>query len=67
MSKRNPDICPYCGHEILDDNQEYCDYCGLDIKKEEVPDNQKSSGSCLGSIGTVLFIIILIILLVTRK
>ena len=65
MAKRNPEICPYCGHVILDDDQEYCDYCGKDIEKED-PDNKKSSGSCLGSTVTLLFIIFLIILLVTK-
>lgn len=29
--KHNQGICPYCGHVIIDDNQEYCDYCGMDI------------------------------------
>jgi len=67
MAKRNPEICPYCGHVILDDNQEYCDYCGSDIEKEEESDNRKSSGSCLGSILIILFIIFLIVRLVTNK
>ena len=65
--KKNPEFCPYCGHVILDDNQEYCDYCGSDIEKEEVPGNRKASGSCLGSIGTLLFIILIIVLLVMKK
>ena len=64
--KHNQGICPYCGHVFIDDNQEYCDYCGMDIEKDEVT-NKKDSGSCLGSIGTVLFVILLIILLVSRK
>lgn len=66
MARRNPEICPYCGHVILDDDQDYCDYCGTDIEKENLPD-RASSGSCLGSIGTVLFIILLIIFLVSKK
>lgn len=54
MVKKTPDICPYCGHVILDDDQEYCDYCGMDIEKEEVPD-KKASRTCLGIIGTAFF------------
>ena len=67
MVKKNPEICPYCGHVILDDNQEYCDYCGSDIEKEEVQENRKSSGPCLGSIGTLLLIILIVFLLVMKK
>ena len=63
---RNPEICPYCGHVILDDNQEYCDYCGMDLEKEDVSE-KKASGSCLGGIGTILFVIMLIILLFVKK
>ena len=67
MAKRNPEICPYCGHVILDDDQEYCDCCGMDIEKEEVPD-KRASDSCLGGIGTVLlFIFLMIIYLVAKK
>ncbi len=65
--KKNPEICPCCDHVIFDDDQEYCNWCGMNIEKEEILDNKKSSGSCLGNIGTVLFIIILIILLVLKK
>ena len=66
MPYNKSETCPYCGHIILDDDKEYCDYCGMDIEKEEVPD-RKASGSCLGSIGTILLIVLVIILLVTRK
>lgn len=65
--KKNPEICPYCGHVILDDDQEYCDYCGSEIEKEEVPDHSNSSGSCLGSIGVIIFIFLLIIVLIAKK
>ena len=60
MTKKIPEICPYCGHVILDDDQEYCDYCGSDIEKEEIPDNKKSAGSCLGVLMTVFFVFLLI-------
>ncbi|SMC43402.1 hypothetical protein SAMN06297397_0941 [Aristaeella lactis] len=63
--KRNPEICPYCCHVILDDDQEYCDYCGMDIE-EEVP-GEKASGSCFGSIGTFILVILLFIYLVAKK
>lgn len=66
MAKRNPEICPYCGHVILDDDQEYCDYCGMDIEKVEVPD-KKASGSCLGSVGSVLLVFLLIIYILLKK
>lgn len=67
MAKKNPEICPYCGHVILDNDQEYCDWCGMDIEKEETHDKQAASGSCLGSIGTLLLLILIIILLVMKK
>ena len=64
--KRNPDICPYCGHVILDDDQEYCDYCGMDIEKEEIS-SKESSGSCLGSLGIVILIILLIVCFLAKN
>lgn len=67
MAKKNLEICPYCGHVILNDDQEYCDFCGMEIEKEYVQDNEKPSGSYLGGIGTALFIILLIIYLVAKK
>ena len=33
MAKADTEICPYSGHVILDDDQEYCDWCGSEIKK----------------------------------
>lgn len=66
MAKKNPEICPNCGHVILDDDQEYCDYCGMEIEKEEVP-GKKQSGSCLGSLCTLALVVFLIIWLVSKK
>ena len=64
--KRNPDICPYCGHVIVDDDQEYCDYCGMDIEKEEVEDNTKH-GSCLGRLVFLMLIIIILAKILLKK
>lgn len=64
--KRNPDVCPYCGHVIVDDDQEYCDYCGMDIEKEEVPENTKH-GACLGRLFLLMLIIIILAKILLKK
>lgn len=67
MARKNPDICPYCGTVILDEDQEYCDGCGMEIEKEDIPEKQPAFRSCLGSFCSLLILILAIILLLTER
>ncbi len=65
MAKRNPLVCPFCGHTITSEDQRFCDWCGEKIEKEEVPEGR--SGSCLGSLLTGIILLLLLIGLMMKK
>lgn len=59
--KKNLELCPYCSHVILDDNQKFCDYCGYEVEKYKFPDRkashkQKTSRSMITNVIKLSFL-----------
>ena len=64
MSMKDSFICPYCGGVIPDDEQEYCVWCGADLREKQTA---KSAGSGIGGIVIFGILLLVIILLITKK
>ena len=50
----SPEFCDACGHEILDEREEYCPFCGETLKKVKKPVRKQAGGGG----GAVLLLII---------